>query len=90
MLRKLFFKEDHEMEYYPKRLIGDIHQMMFDLDSELGETLNIGYRRKLLKAVYALRDLDVFLSFRLNDYSMAIQTETKTEDACPVNWQSLN
>ena len=77
------------MEYYPKRLVENIHQIIFDLDSELGVAANVEYRKQLVKTVYALRDLELYISIRLFDYSEN-RTETTAEDFCSINWQSLN
>jgi hypothetical protein len=78
------------MEYYSKRLVENIHQIIFELDSQLGLVPNIEYRKQLVKAVYALRDLDLFISIRLADYSAELENKTTAQNSYPISWQSRN
>jgi hypothetical protein len=63
------------MECYPKRLVENLNKIIFDIDAELGGAPNLEYRQHLLKVIYALRDLDLFVILRLQNSLPRIQTE---------------
>jgi hypothetical protein len=78
------------MEYYPKRLVENIHQIIFDLDSELGIAPDLEYRKQLIKTLYVLRDLELYISTRLFEYLKENRVERTTEYLCPLPWEYRN
>jgi hypothetical protein len=46
------------MVMYPNSLAENLHRLILDLDSNLGVCVDQGIRQRLVKAIYALRDLE--------------------------------
>ena len=66
------------------RLEKNIHQLIMDIDYELGDTSNREYRRHLVKTTYALRDLELFIQIRSADYYSWV-----TKSNPPVHTKSI-
>jgi|WetSurMetagenome_2_1015567.scaffolds.fasta_scaffold02148_8 hypothetical protein len=69
-----------------KRLVETIKQMILDLDAELGTAPDMEYRKQILKAIYSLRDLDLFIYMRLTEDAPLIGDK----DNSSLRWPALN
>jgi hypothetical protein len=67
-----------------KRLVETIKQIILDLDAELGTVPDMEYRKQILKAIYSLRDLDLFM--RLREDAPLIGDK----DSPSLRWPALN
>jgi hypothetical protein len=54
---------------YPNKLAENIHRIILDLDYDLGMCVDQGIRQRLVKAIYALRDLEQLITTEEADAS---------------------